>query len=327
MVANFPDIENIALPLPITSENRETAGNFARQQATQEKAKQVLYNTLAVLTVKNYLEMLGVATDLSNSDSWNPVMRACDNVADLHIWDLGILECRPLQSSDTSCHIPMEVWDLRLGYVMVKIDDSLKKALLLGFIAQVASEEISIADLQPIEALIDRLHDLRTLTANSSVINLGEWFNNIFTPGWSTVESLLNPKQLIPAWGFRNAESADSNSEQLTSTNETNHVQRAKLINLGIQLKDRPVVLLIDISPEANGSMAVILQVHPSSNDAYLPATLILRVVESSGQVFMEAQAIGRDNFIQLQFSGESKELFAVQIVLDDAELIEQFQI
>jgi uncharacterized protein YpiB (UPF0302 family) len=327
MVANFQDIENIAIPLPITSENREIARNFARQQATQEKAKQVLYNTLAVLTVKSYLEMMGIATDLSNSDSWNPVMRACDNVADLHILDLGKLECRPLQSSDTSCHIPMEVWDLRLGYVMVKIDGSLKKALLLGFTAQVASEEISIADLQPIEALIDRLHDLRVLTANSAVINLGQWLDNIFTPGWSTVESFLNPKQLIPALGFRNAESVDANSEQPNSTNEVNHVQRAKLINLGIQLKDHPVVLLVDISSEVNGSIAVILQVHPSFNDAYLPETLILRVVESSGQVFMEAQARSRDNFIQLQFSGEAKELFTVQIMLDDAELTEQFQI
>jgi hypothetical protein len=324
MVANFPDTENIALPLPITSEARAIALNFARQQTTQEKAKQVLYNTLAVLTVKSYLEMLGVATDLSNSDSWNPVMRTFDNVADLHILDLGKLECRPLQSSDTSCHIPMEVWDLRLGYVMVKIDDSFKKALLLGFIAQVASEEIAIADLQPIEALIDRLHDLRALTANSSVINLGQWLDNIFTAGWSTVESLLNPEQLIPALRFRNVESVDSNSEQ---SELTNNVQRAKLINLGIQLKDQQVVLLVDICPEENGNIAVTLQVHPSSNDTYLPETLILRVVESSGQVFMEAQARSRDNFIQLQFSGQSQELFTVQIVLDDAELTEQFQI
>jgi hypothetical protein len=327
MVVNSPDLEDIAIPLPITSENRIIARNFARQQVTQEKANQVLYNTLAVLAVKSYLEMMGVATDLSKSDSWDPVMRACDNVADLDIVDLGKLECRPLQSSDISCHIPMEVWDLRLGYVMVKIDESLKKALLLGFIAQVASEEIAITDLQPIETLIDRLHDLRTTTVDSAVINLKQWLNNIFTPGWSTVNCLLNPRQLTPAWEFRNAESVDSNSEQPNSNNESNRVQRAKLINLGIQLKNCPVVLLVDISPEENGSMAVTLQVHPSFNDVYLPETLILRVVESSGQVFMEAQARSRDNFVQLQFSGQSQELFTVQIVLDDAELTEQFQI
>ena len=118
MVANYQDVENIAISLPITTENREIAHNFAAQQATKQKAEQVLYNTLAVLIVQSYLKMLGIATDLLKSDSWNPIMRVCDDVADLNISDLGKLECRPLKNSDTSCHIPMEVWDLRLGYVV-----------------------------------------------------------------------------------------------------------------------------------------------------------------------------------------------------------------
>lgn len=324
MVANLQDIENIAIPLPITSETREIAHNFAAQQTTKQKAEQVLYNTLAVLTVQSYLEMLGIATDLPNSDSWNSVMQACDDVADLDIVDLGKLECRPLKSSDTSCHIPMEVWDLRLGYVAVRIDDSLKQAELLGFVRKVATEELAISDLEPVEALIDRLHDLRASSANSPV-NLKQWLNNIFTPSWSTVESLLKPEQLTTAWGFRNTKLLASNSEELEKIN--NSVRRAKLIDLGIQLRDRQVVLLVEITPEENGSTAVTLQIHPSPTDAYLPETLVLKVIESSGEVFMQAQARSRDNFIQLQFSGQSQESFIVKIVLDKAELTEQFQL
>ena len=268
--------------------------------------------------------MLGIATDLLKSDSWNRVMRACDDVADLNILDLGKLECRPLQSSDTSCYIPMEVWDLRLGYVAVRIDDSLKKAALLGFVPQVASEELAITDLKPIEALIDRLHDLRVSTRNS-LVNLEQWLDRIFTPSWSTVESLLNPEQLTPAWGFRNAESRPSDSRESAETN--NSIQRAKLIDLGIQLGDRQVVLLVEITPEESGSIAVALQVHPSPKDPYLPETLILKVIESPGKVFMQAQARSQDNFIQLQFSGQPKERFTVHIVLNDVELREQFQL
>ena len=59
MVANLQDIENIAVPLPITSEIREIARSFAARQATEQQANRVLYNSLAVLTVKGYLEMLG----------------------------------------------------------------------------------------------------------------------------------------------------------------------------------------------------------------------------------------------------------------------------
>ncbi len=325
MVANFPNIEHIAIPLPITSETREIAYDFAAQQTTKNKAERVFYNTLAVLVVNSYLEMLGVATDLLKSDSWNPMMRTFDDVADLNISNLGKLECRPLKSSDISCHVPMEVWDLRLGYVAVKIDESFKKAALLGFTPQVATEELAISDLKPIEILIDRLHDLRASTANSSLVNLEQWFNNIFTPSWSAVESLLNPGQLTPAWEFRNAEFSP---EKLSATKETrNTIQRAKLVDLGIQLGDCQVVLLVEITPEDSGSIDVILQVHPSPDNIYLPETLRLKVIESSGEVFMQAQARSQDNFIQLLFSGQPKELFTVQIILNDVELTEQFQL
>jgi hypothetical protein len=326
MVLNSQDIENIALLLPITSEARTIAYNFAAKQVSSQKAEQVLYNTLAVLTVKNYLEMLGIATDLFNSDSWNPIMRICDNVADLNILDLGKLECRPLKNSDSSCYIPMEVWDLRIGYVVVKINESLKQATILGFAPQVATEKLAITNLKPVEALIERLHDLRIDTKDTSLINLEEWFNNIFTTGWETIESLLNPEQLIPTWGFRNMKFSGENFSQLNQTN-SNSVQRAKLIDLGIQLRNYQVVLLVEITPEANGSVAVALQVHPSPNHAYLPQGIILKVIELSGEVFMQAQSRSQDNFIQLQFSGQTGEHFAVQIVLDDAELTEQFQL
>lgn len=325
IVDNFQDTRNSAIPLPITSEVRAIARDFAAGQATEQKAEQVLYNTLAVLTVNSYLEMLGIATDLPSSDSWNPIMRTCDDVADLNISNLGKLECRPLKNSDTNCHIPMEVWDLRLGYVAVRIDDSFKKAELLGFIPRVATEELAIAHFKPIEALIDRLHDSKASTANSAVVNLEQWFNNIFNSGWSRVENLLNPEQLTTAWGFRNAELSPKKTSESQLTN--NNIQRAKLIDLGIQLGDRQVVLLVEITPEESGSIAVILQVHPSPNSVYLPETLMLKVIESSGKVFMQAQARSQDNFIQLQFSGQPKESFTVQIILGDVELIEQFQL
>jgi hypothetical protein len=326
MVSNLQDIENIAIPLPITSENRAVAHNFAAQQTSEQKAEQVLYNTLAVLTVKNYLEMLGIATNLSSSDSWNPIMRTCDNVADLNISSLGKLECRPLKNSDTSCYIPMEVWDLRLGYTIVRIDDSLKRATLMGFVVQVVTEELTIANLKPIEELIDRLHDIRALTINSNSpsIDLQQWFNNVFTAGWSTVESLLNPEQLTPAWEFRNTQLP---KDSISNGEEVKNIQRAKLIDLGIQLGDRQVVLLVEITPEESGSIAIVLQVHPNFDSAYLPAGLSLKVIESSGVIFMQAQARSQDNFIQLQFSGQPKENFTVQIILDDAELTEQFQL
>ena len=322
MILDFQNIENIAIALPITSDSRKIAHNFASQQFNQQKAEQIFLNTLAVLTVKNYLDLLGIPVNLADSDSWNPVMRTCDNVADLDILELGKLECRPVRSTDSSCHIPMEFWDLRLGYVIVKIDDSFKKAELLGFLPKVTTEELAIADLRPIEALIDHLHDVKELTFTPPLVNLDQWLHNIFTAGWKTVGSLLDPEQLTPNWGFRSTELTPENSL------ESEHiVQRAKLIDLGIQLRDRQVVLLVEINPELKDKISVTLQVHPQPNDAYLPEALVLKVIESSGEVFMQAQSRSQDNFIQLQFSGQKGEQFTVKIILDDAELTEKFQL
>ena len=71
-------------------------------------------------------------------------MQLCENVADLEIVGVGKLECRPVTSTANSCHIPWEVRDLRIGYTIVRIDDSLKKAEILGFISQVTTEELLI---------------------------------------------------------------------------------------------------------------------------------------------------------------------------------------
>ncbi|WP_144870528.1 DUF1822 family protein [Hyella patelloides] len=328
MTSKSPKIDNFAVSLPITAEIRHTGSQFAAQQPTKEKAEQILLNTIAVSVVNNYLSMLGIHTDLAHSDSWNPVMQLCNNTADLEIPGVGKLECRPVKSAASSCQIPLEVWDLRIGYVVVQIDDSLKKADILGFILQVSTEELPLNDLKPPEALIDRIHELlesQESTDDNSLINLGQWFNNIFETGWQTVENLLTPEQLTPAFGFRSVELLEPTVSESQIVN--NSVSRAKLINLGLQFNNRNVVLLLEIKPEESESIAVTLQVHSSSNDIYLPESLKLQVLESSGEVFMQAQARNRDNYVQLQFSGQAEEVFTVEITLGDVKFSEQFKL
>ncbi len=252
-------------------------------------------------------------------------MQLCSNVADLEISGVGKLECRPITNSADSCHIPLEVRELRIGYVVVQLDDSFKKAAIVGFTPQVTTEELVIANLRPPEELIDRLHEVQESSADNSLINLGQWLNNIFETGWSAAESLLNPEQLIPAFGFRRAELLESNLSE--SEIAKNRVSKAKLINLGLYFGERNLVLLVEIDAEENGNISVTLQVHPSPNDIYLPEGLELKVLESSDEVFMEAQARSRDNYIQLQFSGQPKEVFRVEIILDSIKFSEKFKL
>ena len=324
MTPKSPEINNSAIALPVTSEIRHIAEEFSARQPNVLKAEQVRLNTIAVLVTDNYLQMLGIETDLSASDSWNPVMQLCSDTADLVISRVGKLECRPVRSNEDSCQIPLEVWDLRIGYTVVEIDDSAKKATILGFVSQVATEELPLNALQPPEALIDCIHQLQESPIDNSFVNLSQWLDNIFDAGWQTIESLFRPEQLTPALSFRNSDT--SNSDRSDSSADAG-VTRAKEIDLGVQLGDRSVILLLRLVPEENNTIGVTLQVHPSANELYLPENLNLRVLEDSNAVFLEAQARSQDNFIQLQFSGQLEERFTVEIVLDDVRFSENFQL
>jgi hypothetical protein len=93
------ELEDFALTLPITQAARTTAQQFASNQPTPEKAEQVRLNTLCVWVVNDYLEIMGIPTSLTSSDSWNPVIRLCANIADLELPGVGRLECRPVNLS------------------------------------------------------------------------------------------------------------------------------------------------------------------------------------------------------------------------------------
>jgi hypothetical protein len=97
-MAQSNSIGNESLPMPITQKAIRSARQFASEQRHPDKKEQVYFNTLAVLAVRDYLTLLDIETDLTNCDSWNPVVRLLENVADLYIKNLGKIECRPLIS-------------------------------------------------------------------------------------------------------------------------------------------------------------------------------------------------------------------------------------
>jgi len=94
--------QNSSLTLPITKTARQISEQFAQQQATPEKAEQVRLNTLAVLLVNDYLQMMEIPTDLQASDSWNAAVRFCSDLADLEIIGMGKLECRPMKANQST---------------------------------------------------------------------------------------------------------------------------------------------------------------------------------------------------------------------------------
>ncbi|MEH2050444.1 DUF1822 family protein [Nostoc sp.] len=315
-------LDDFALTLPISQRARITAQQFANQQPNPEKAEQVRLNTLAVWVVNDYLQMMDIPTDLQASDSWNPIMRFCGNVADLDVPSIGRLECRPVHLHQQICSIPPETWEERVGYLVVQFDESLQEARLLGFIPSVATETLPLAQLQPLEAFIDHLWQLRQSPVNS-LVNLSQWFAGVFEAGWQTIESLWNMPELRPTYAFRSIETLEL--ETLNRPEST--TKRAKLIDLGIQILNQPVMLIVEISSEKDQQTSIHLQLHATGNQIYLPLGVHLTVLDSSGAVFLDAQSRRSDNYIQLQFRGEPTEQFSVRVALDNTSITEHFRI
>ncbi len=327
MTYHTNELEDFALPLPITQTARHTAHRFASLQPTPQKAEQVRLNTLAVCVVNDYLQMMGIPTDISVSDSWNPIVRMCADVADLEVTGVGRLECRPVRKHQQSCYIPPEVWSERIGYIVVEIDESSAEASLLGFSQTADIEELPLNQLQPAEDLIDRLNQpsqpLAAVTAaavQTARVNLSQWLTDVFETGWQTIETLLSPTEPDLAFSFRSADST-----LLIEPDQPDvSVGRAKLIDLGVHSAS-PVALVVQVIPESDQRRDIIVQVHPTSSQPYLPPLLQLAVLDESGLVFLEAQARSADNYIQLQFSGLPGEQFSVEVTLGETSIMEEF--
>ena len=323
-------IEEFSLPLPITEAARAIAQKFAAGQPTPEKVEQVRLNTLAVCVVNYYLQIIGIATDITVGDSWNPVVRLAADVADLEVTDIGSLECRPVRADQKNCYIPPEVWEDRIGYVVVEFDELLREAKVLGFIQTAATEHIPISELQPLEDLCDRLSQLKQPIVEvihelplQYVTCLSQWLENVFDISWQTIEALLGSTQTNLAFSFRR----NDNSQETSSQHYEASVRRAKLIDLGLQLAGHSVALIVELRQASPQKTDILIQVHPTGSQTYLPPLLQLIVFDESKEIFLEAQARSADNYIQLQFSGEPRERFSVKIALGDVSITENFVI
>ena len=315
-----------ALTLPIPQSALQTAQRFAQHQPTAAKAEQVRLNTLAVLVMRNYFELMDIPTDLSSSDSWDPVMQVCMNVADLELPNVGRLECRPVLPNCDRWLVPAETWEDRVGYVAVQIDEAAQEAQILGFVPTVDAttinddEEAVLSDLQSPEALLNHLYDCRTVTppVSTLVTNLSQWFaaavaevEQTLSDGWQAVEQIIAPPELSPAYAFR-----------FRRPGET--IRRAKRLDLGAIA----VALVVDLrTGDTESELDIRLQLMPTQPAAQLPPGLTIAVQEPNGEVVIAAEATGAEDFLELQISGVPGEAFTVMVQFETLQVSQNFEI
>ncbi len=300
-------IEKLKFSVAIPSEAYGMAEKFSRQQHHPQKAKQVYLNTLAVYAGNYFIEYLELETNLSGSDSWNPVMQTLMDTADLEVKNFGKLEFRPVlvESQSQVVHIPLEVWEDRIGYVAVQIDRSRSLATLLGFVKTVVTEEIAIDQFQPLEDLLDLLNPVQ------QPVQLRQWLQNIFEPEWQAFEALLKPELRNPAYATRKV-----SKEALI---------RAKFIDLEMHLKGQAATLSIGLTPD-DKLMEIRVRLHPALTAKYLPPNLKLALLTQAGRVIREVESRNQNTCIQLEpFKYEMGRSFRIRVALGDVSVMEDF--
>jgi hypothetical protein len=202
---NYENLSNLEpLPMPITQKAMQLARQFSAQQRHPQRREQVYLNTLAVLAVHDYLEILSIETDLTECDSWNPAMRLFTDAADLYIKGLGKIECRPVRNlhqnqakanqnlSDNppeTCPVPLEAREERIGYIVVEIDEDEKVARLLGFSPTADSGELVLKELHSLDDFLVNLEHFF-----DAKVDLNQWFLNVFNSDWQPFDAVFNPQ-------------------------------------------------------------------------------------------------------------------------------------
>lgn len=300
--------------VPLTAANHQTAQKFYQQHSNPQKARQVYLNTLSVLAVNFYLTCLGIKTDLEHSQSWNLALQVLVDSADLWVSDRGRLECRAVLPDAKVCVIPAQVWSDRMAYLVVQLNADLTEATLLGFVRRVATEDLPIEKLQPIDRFPEYLNSLATI---APVTVLSQWLHNQIVAGWQTVDTLLAGQEQ-PALSFRTSTGFES-IEQATSG-----IKRGRFLAVG-----RPkvqVLFLLEITPRTALEYQISIELTPTGEAAYLPRSLHLSVIDEAGETVLQAQNSNSEG-LEFQFAGELGERFSVKVSLQEDSLVETFEI
>jgi hypothetical protein len=141
---------------------------------------------------------------------------------------------------------------------------------------------------------------------------LSHWLQDRVEEGWQTIDTLFSPEMSL-AFSTRTSDAG---------------TRRGKLLNLGVKLGQQSVVVLITINPEPEEKLNVLVQLHPTGVQKFLPPDIVLNLQSKAGKPLQTVQARSQDNYIQLQpFKGTSGQRFSLEVSLAKKFVKENFEL
>lgn len=189
----------------------------------------------------------------------------------------------------------------------------LSQCVLRQYVRQVRGNCVSTSSVFGSPQLQDNWIQLHP--SPSADVHLSNWFKQMFEPDWQPLDLLFNQAQAPVA---RMRSTLHLRGEDM--------IKRFKQIYLGAGNNAKPVVMLVAISREGDELTSICVQAQPAGKETNLPKSLHLLLRDGSDTPLAEVQSHDRDSFIQLPyFRGEPKEVFSIQLSLDDFSYTEKF--
>ena len=349
------NIELFPVIVPLDVEDYELAKKFASTANTSTKSKQVYFNTLAVLAVKNFLTWMEIDTDLSKSEIYNPIVRNFSDVADLVISGLGRLECRPVLPGETAIYLPPEAQENRIACVAVLLDEKSSQAELLGCYLSQEQEElldtIEINSLHQLDILLDHFNWLEKISIWGGLTNLKHILEGLLDKGWEKdISADLESENISRVLNFRSniighnndinyQENIQNFIEKLNSDDfEVRQIVLRKLGEIGINNPDIIAALIEQLEAEdesirweAAFSLGKIVPDHPQAGvrlrkkiDIGVANTLILVISSRADrdnstrlrvQIYPDDSQTYLPNNCKLSILDESETVFGQEIL------------
>jgi len=201
--------------------------------------------------------------------------------------------CHHYQIQDGYYQLPLSFLDAEPNHLLVYCRS-----------LQPAAIPLPMSTSSPAESVLTALTQATT--------TLTQWLQGTFDEGWQAIDQLINLDVYL----------------SLSTRSLESGAKRGKLINLGVQLSQQTVALLVNVTPETEGKLGVLVQLHPTGEARYLSPNLILSLRSQEGQMLQEVTSRSQDNYIQLKpFKGRSGTRFSVAIHLGNETVEENFEL
>ena len=231
-------------------------------------------------------------------------------------------------------------------YVVLEVDEEQEEAILRGFLrhdelieyrSQVNLQPsnnghyklpLSLFDAEPNHLLfysrhleptaiplpsiaVENVQDSSKKTSRSSRTKLSQWLQGVLEEGWLSFEELVTPQANL-AWSTRSA---------------SQKIRKGKLINLGMELENQTVALLITVTPESE-DVRILVQLYPTGREKYLPANLQLTLLNKVEKILQSNRSRSQDNYIQLKsFKGKPGIRFGIEVSTASVRIREYFEL